>query len=785
MDTFSNLPGDSFFKKYRQLSGVVMIILAFYFQLIPNQISYTLMVVVPIGKVLSYFSPKSIDIGQHFLTMFVSTSALWMLYLDPCSIYIAIWATVGNLTRVVFDHSNCFFLRLLYTSVMSISWLAASQMGLSEDYYCSQSISARLRVDTFLVLAGVIFYSLGLSKYADAHIKAVKDSLSEVKKLNVRFEAVNKELQQLLEDKDNFIFLFSHETRNPLNILLGNLGLLLDEVDTPQIKEKLVRCKFCADLLLQHLNNILDSGKLVNRGTLEVTPAPIRVYEYIRSILSFMDMLVKKKDKITARIIVPQKLPKTLRVDMQRLTQVVLNLLTNAVKFTQTGSVSLVINYLNKPYLEEADYYPSTMFGYSLLSGQSSVSSTSEFNDTILGSAMKNREEMQREISSQNEKNKVPQEPSVSTTGFLKMEINDTGCGMKEGDLAKLFQKFSQAHSEGSQRQIGTGLGLWITRKLCELMGGSIRVYSKPSVGSTFVAIVQADWLPTTKQTASVESPSSKSSLQKRAVIVGDDPFNVEFHAQVVKNFDYDQIETATSGQELVNVFKSRPEGYFDVAIVDISMPDIRGTEAACAIREFEKSERRRHKIKIGFVTEQPNLKEKLQCEEEPINALFYLTKPIRSYMLEPYLKPRVSARNSSGKSLEILGSKPLVLCVDDDVFNLDCLGEMLESLGAVVEKASSGEEGLVKLKSVILDENTSLKLILMDCRMTGMDGWTTARRMKEILAKETKLNVPIIGVTGEDKLQNQEKFKYSRMDDLLQKPVFRRDLKTLLNKCA
>ena len=130
----------------------------------------------------------------------------------------------------------------------------------------------------------------------DGQLKAIKDALSQVQELNSKFEKVNDELKQLLDDKDNFILLFSHETRNPLNILLGNLTLLLDEVEAPQIKNKLIRCKFCADLLLQHLNNILDTGKLAN--TEEHSKLHLLLSEsmsIMQSTSSFMEMLVKKK----------------------------------------------------------------------------------------------------------------------------------------------------------------------------------------------------------------------------------------------------------------------------------------------------------------------------------------------------------------------------------------------------------------------------------------------------------------------------------------------------------
>ena len=127
-------------------------------------------------------------------------------------------------------------------------------------------------------------------------------------------------------------------------------------------------------------------------------------------------------------------------------------------------------------------------------------------------------------------------------------------------------------------------------------------------------------------------------------------------------------------------------------------------------------------------------------------------------------------------------------LFLDRCIFNLDFLEEMLGSLGAQIIKAKSGEQSLSILKSAILqnDKEKIPKFILMDCRMPKMDGWTASRLMKEMMMmKELGKEIPIIGVTGDDKQQSQERLKGSGMDEILQKPIQKEELQNLMNKYA
>ena len=755
-----------------------------------------------INSLLSFLFPTT-RLSVHSVSIGLAFAPFWILILDPCALPFAQMMSMISIVSTAVEHRKN-SIRVFYTALLLLSWCLVFVSKGTLIHECQENTSTYLRRDAIMIMLLSLHTAITCHVQTDSLLKATKEALAQIRELNSKNESLNTELKQLLEDKDNFILLFSHETRNPLNILLGNLALLLDEVEDPRAKTRLNRCKFCADLLLQHLNNILDTGKLASRGALEVTPTPVRVYEYLQPISNFMEMLIKKKSSLKPELLIPQKLPTTLKFDMQRLTQVILNLLTNAVKFTDAGSITMVVRYLKKDHIEEADYYPTTAFGYLLLNRpesqeDESSSAASEFGENPIGSDVQINTHFRREIDSLEEKKKKSIIEDIGSNGFLKIEINDTGCGMKEEDLKKLFQKFSQTHSEGSQRQIGSGLGLWITKALCELMNGGIRVYSKTKIGTCFTVIIQAESLPLQARSLSKPETLSTPTLpkscfksRKRVLLADDDPYNLDLHVHILNELGYSKIETVSDGQQMLDKFKSNPEKYFEFIISDVSMPRLDGVQAALEIREFELSEKRNHHVKIGFITGHSNLIDKARCEKDPISAIFYLPKPIKAIMLESFLcnsKNAAPQQKQIEREISIPKKKtdmmqeasPLVLCVDDDIFNLDCLTEMLESLKVKAIKATSGEESLDLFKSIVFKEEKNLSLVLMDCRMSGMDGWTACHRMKEMLRAGKKADIRIIGLTGEDKERNIEKFRESGMDELIQKPATREKLQKLL----
>ena len=793
------------------LGGIGILILG-YFHVIYPSTTLILCLVACILLIANYSSSPKIDLFKHAVNFLFGIAAYPVISLAPTDAMSVRLVSLTNALSIGFEQRT-WALRLLYSLISALPWLIISNnkeiFQFNECYSQIMDSDLKAFVCCFMVL---MLISASHSDLEVQALRAAETALSELKVINAKYEQANRELNQILEDKDNFILLFSHETRNPLNILMGNLSILLNEIQTPRIRARITRAKFCAELLLHNLNNILDTGKLINKGNLEIAPVTVNLSQYLHSIWDIVKMMAMKK-QLHPMLVIPKPLPTFLKLDLQRTSQIIINLVSNAVKFTSLGSISLNISYLKKQEISEQDFLPSSLFGNKLATesqeeegsfveldrsaerrriDNSSFSFSSfalhEFGDVTSGSRECYSMELMRELKINTSKLEETSTDSEGE-GYLKVEVVDTGCGMKKEDTDKLFQKFSQVSLDASQRQIGTGLGLWISKTLAELMDGGIRVYSKPNVGTTFVFVIKADFSTPRKETIlrnSTKSLDQRKLSTQRILLVDDDPYNLETHIQLLKALGCTNIDTATDGYGLFNQFKSKPENYYDIIFTDINMPNLNGVEAAKLLRQFESSAGRNQAVKIGFVTGHSNDKEKQICESPEIGASFYLSKPLTLatlkgalYSLSLYGSNACTINTETVSytlSTEIKSKrKPVVLCVDDDILNLEIFEDLISSLGAKPIRASSGKEA-VKVFSSRLMNHQDLDLVLIDCLMPGVDGWTASTEMKKIAD-----NVPVIGVTGVDVKRNEAKFKASGMNEMIRKPIQREDLVKIL----
>jgi len=228
-------------------------------------------------------------------------------------------------------------------------------------------------------------------------------------------------------------------------------------------------------------------------------------------------------------------------------------------------------------------------------------------------------------------------QPCSETKGILKVVIKDTGCGMAKKDLTKLFQKFSQVGDDVSKKQIGTGLGLYISKEICKNLGGEIRVYSKQKIGTTFIVCLPTVALPVACQSQlhvslyGIIIPKIKEKCLK-AIVADDSPFNVNVVCHFYSKLGVEVIAKATNGQMAYDKYmeKLRMGIQVDIVALDIDMPVMNGKEALEKIRETE----RRVGVKPAIIMlisgnyEEENLSNLLDGKN--VNkADFFLRKPL------------------------------------------------------------------------------------------------------------------------------------------------------------
>ena len=361
-------------------------------------------------------------------------------------------------------------------------------------------------------------------------------------------------------------------------------------------------------------------------------------------------------------------------------------------------------------------------------------------------------------------------DPIDDKEAILKLEISDTGIGIPEDRVATLFDSFSQVDSSTTRKYGGTGLGLSITKKLCELMNGSISVSSKLHQGSTFHLEIKVELGNNT------ERVEPDSFIKGKSVLIVD---NSEINSQMLKT----QLELwgmnvsiANNSQEALSMCESSSE-IFDMAFIDMHMPNVNGIELSFDIRQDNNYK----DMKLVLMTRIDSKVNLEHLQKLGVNA--FISKPLITEDLFHALRVldtnnKLISRDFKNKNLD--ESEKInwpndvkILLVDDNIVNQSVAEEMLLTMGLKADIASNGEEAIEMLKNA---QNTSpYTLILMDCFMPIMDGYQATQEIRNAKAGNSYINIPIIAMTANVLDSDKEKSKLSGMNDYLEKPITRK----------
>ena len=331
--------------------------------------------------------------------------------------------------------------------------------------------------------------------------------------------------------KSSFLANMSHELRTPMTAILGFVDVLIGELEEPENLQAAQTVKRNAEYLLRLINDILDLSK-IESGKLEAESLAISPRELLQDVVALMQVRATAKS-LRLELELSGELPTTIRTDPLRLRQVLVNLIGNAIKFSEVGEVRVITR------LEESD----------------------------------------------------------AVSSILRIEVQDSGVGLSPEQLGKLFEPFTQADSSTTRRYGGTGLGLTISKRLIELLGGTIEVRSEVGVGSTFAIALPVEALPAATATepyhlADQGVPASESEVppdcsQLHVLLAEDGPDNQRLIAFLLRKAGA-QVTVVEHGQAAVDAVRELQAlgQSHDVILMDMQMPVMDGYTATRILRE-------------------------------------------------------------------------------------------------------------------------------------------------------------------------------------------------------